>query len=557
MIRFLSKTKLATVVQVLNADSTLKIRGINFWIFATGGLAVGLVVASFLLGTVDRNFVFNSDSMYLPMLFDDLFRNGENFSSWYLTPAPGFFPDMLLFFVSRYLLRNTLLNFTLFAVFQVGLAFLVALMMIRSFESAKARRLERSLVFGVFFLSAIAIFSFRGVVPYVHIFLPVYRFGAIFNILILSLFMFLILGSRRVLGGIGLSIICLLATATDIMFLPMAVVPAVLSIVLTGWISRRLLRGSVIKISFVLMASSLLGWLVKQLTVKNTMGHYIGFGYTPLTNQVRLIFSMIGEIFAHHPFSAAITLAFFLIVGFSLPRVIRSSRGYNRTADQTSDKELYILLFLLISPLITFAAVVVNGITTGAIHELRYISNFFWLPIFFSWLAFRPLGMQKRWLALSISVWIVLISLQLLYVPTSGLSKDYYPPLVQCVDNVVSEFSKEKKDPIKNGVSLYWEAKLITHFSRQGISAMQVIGDLSPFYWIVNESWYLDKKYDFAILAHNSPQAELGPTMPYLPSKDIIVSLNGQPKETRFCSTTDGRKFELMLYGSGGLRIRP
>ena len=66
----------------------------------------------------------------------------------------------------------------------------------------------------------------------------------------------------------------------------------------------------------------------------------------------------------------------------------------------------------------------------------------------------------------------------------------------------------------------------------------------------MNKDWYTDQVYDFAVLAHNDRQ------FPYLPFKDKIVLLNGEPKATKFWSLADVRKFEIMLYGSEGLRVR-
>ncbi len=548
MIRFLGTARPSQGAKDLNAGPAPKLRALNFWILLTGCFSVAVAVAFFLLEAVNRNLLFNSDTVYLPMLFDDLLREGGSLSSWHLTPAPGFFPDMVLFFMARSLLPNTLLNFTAFAVFQVGLAFLATLMMIRAFDSAQPRRLERGVVFGVFFVTAVSIFSSRGAAPYVHIFLPVYRFGATFNSLILTSCMFMALDSHRVTGRVGLGLICMLATASDLMFVPMAIAPAIVSIALTAWKSRVFPRRTAVLLSSILVVCSFLGWLVKQLIVKDTMGQYIGLGFTPWKGQVRLLFSLITQSFVHQPLAAAVIVAFFLAVAFKLFGVLASSKGHSGYGPQASDKMLYILLFIVISPLMTLVAIVTNGIISGDGNELRYISNLFWFPIFFSWLVFQPFGITWRWLRFALGTWLALVALQLSLVPKSGFSMDYYPPLVECVDRVVSVFAAKEHVPVRKGISQYWEAKLITHFSRKDLSVLQFLADLSPYLWINNEDWYLNQRYDFAVLADNSQ-------MPAPPFKERILSLNGQPKETRFCSTKEGAKVELMLYGSQRLRV--
>ncbi len=327
MNRSLGRSRLSGDAKDLTARPTPNARALNFWILLTGGLSVAVAAASFLLGTVERNLIFNSDTFYLPMLFDDLLREGGRLSSWHLTPAPGFFPDMVLFFLARSLTENTLLNFTVFSALQVGLAFLAALVMIRAFDPAQPQRSERGLVFGVFFFTAIALFSYRGAAPYVHIFLPVYRFGAIFNTLILTSCMFLALDSRRVAGRVGLGLIAMVATATDLMFVPMVIVPAIVAMALTAWRSTTFTRRSAVDLSSVLIVCSFLGWLVKQLIVKDTMGQYIGLAITPWKLQVRLLVSMLSHSFIHQPLAAAVIVAFFLGRGLQALWCARLTQG--------------------------------------------------------------------------------------------------------------------------------------------------------------------------------------------------------------------------------------
>ncbi|RJP25908.1 MAG: hypothetical protein C4527_16320 [Candidatus Omnitrophota bacterium] len=62
--------------------------------FATCLIVAGLVVIQQRL--MQRGF--GSDAFYLICLFRDIFVDGYGISGWYLTPAPYFFPDMVLLF---------------------------------------------------------------------------------------------------------------------------------------------------------------------------------------------------------------------------------------------------------------------------------------------------------------------------------------------------------------------------------------------------------------------------------------------------------------------------
>ncbi len=534
---------------------TSNMRPTSLLILLSGICSVIITLASYLFGTVDRDFVFNSDSMYLPMLFDDLFKENGSFSAWYLTPAPGFFPDMLLFFISRFLSKNTLLNFALFAIVQVGLSYLSTLLMIRNFELNPQKRQAHYFTFSLFFLSAIAFFSFRGYVPYVHIFLPVYRFGAIFNTLILTTCLFWAFNQRHIIAYFGIGLICSLGIATDLMFLPMAIIPAIASIIITHLICKHHSKKPGIFVLISITLSSVLGWFIKQLSTRNTMSHYIGFGYTSPWGQLKILASLMIESFLQHPLIPVITLAFYILLILKLLAFLKSKS--RKEQDASLFKKLYVLLFLLISPLITSAVVVWNGVITGAIHELRYVSNFYWFPICFSWMVFHFQWMRDRSLKILIIGWLTAIFLHLFSTPIGSFKTNYYPPIAECVDAAIAQYEEQSGERLDEGLSLYWEAKLISHFSQKDMSVLQVAGDLSPYLWIINEDWYTDQVYDFAVLAHDSPQAKLGPTVPYQPSKDIITALNGAPKATQMCFSADGRKFEIMLYGAEQLRVKP
>ncbi len=42
----------------------------------------------YLAGGAFQNLLFNSDALYLPVLFKDIIQNGGSISDWYPTPAP-------------------------------------------------------------------------------------------------------------------------------------------------------------------------------------------------------------------------------------------------------------------------------------------------------------------------------------------------------------------------------------------------------------------------------------------------------------------------------------
>ncbi len=514
------------------------------FILVLGMLAIVVVSACFLLGTVDQNFLFNSDSMYLPVLFDDVFKEGGNFFSWHLTPAPGFFPDMALFFSARAFVSNTFWNFVCFAALQAGLSFVINLLLISTIEGDPPKRRAACLTFATLFVTAIALFTFKNSIPYVHILVPVYRFGAVFNTLILILLLFKGWNKQHPFTSLGVFLISALATATDIMFLPMAVVPAISSLLFLCWRSgTRVSKRWGLSIALVMIAGAFFGYLGKNLLLTtDTTSRYIGLGYTPLLQQVKSLALLIHQTNSQNPLIGLSLLGFYLAISLKLSRFLNRQSEFSAQNSEV----FYLLLFLIVSPAITFIVVILNGIIVGAPHDLRYISNFYWLPVFFSWLPFYPDFFSRQVLkisALSLSAFAVL---QLF--PMKHFQTNYFPEIVGCVDGAIAEYKAQTGEVIDEGVSFYWEAKLVSHFSKENLEIHQFLPDLSPYLWINNEDWYADRQYDFAVLTapEQSPEA--------IPMKKAILSLNGMPKEIKICSLSDGRDFEIMVYGSEKLR---
>ena len=61
---------------------------------------------------------FNADALYLPSLYKDLMVNSGSYENWHLTPAPYFFPDMILYFLANFLTSDYYYAIPMFFTFQ-------------------------------------------------------------------------------------------------------------------------------------------------------------------------------------------------------------------------------------------------------------------------------------------------------------------------------------------------------------------------------------------------------------------------------------------------------
>ncbi len=83
-----------------------------------------LLIVLSIFSSVDKNsfekHFCNSDTLYLPSLYDDLFITHNPISDFYLNSAPNFFPDMIFYFLLKKIFNfNVIATAITFASFQI------------------------------------------------------------------------------------------------------------------------------------------------------------------------------------------------------------------------------------------------------------------------------------------------------------------------------------------------------------------------------------------------------------------------------------------------------
>ena len=64
---------------------------------------------------------FNSDTLYLPSIYKDIFQEHNLLKDWQLNPSPNFFPDMLLYFIFMFFTNNFIISSFIFAIIQYAI----------------------------------------------------------------------------------------------------------------------------------------------------------------------------------------------------------------------------------------------------------------------------------------------------------------------------------------------------------------------------------------------------------------------------------------------------
>src|ERR1035437_10947044 len=74
-------------------------------------------------GAIDRELFFNSDALFFPSLFKNIFLEGKHFADWVLPPSSYLFPDALLYAAAYILNKNVFTQILTFAILQSVLFF--------------------------------------------------------------------------------------------------------------------------------------------------------------------------------------------------------------------------------------------------------------------------------------------------------------------------------------------------------------------------------------------------------------------------------------------------
>jgi len=91
----------------------------NKWALTVGFLQLILIALCF--ATTDAEVMrlfFNSDTLYLPSIYRDLFIDGFTIEGWYLNPAPHLFPYVFLYFILNWITGDFILASILFSFVQ-------------------------------------------------------------------------------------------------------------------------------------------------------------------------------------------------------------------------------------------------------------------------------------------------------------------------------------------------------------------------------------------------------------------------------------------------------
>jgi hypothetical protein len=494
-------------------------------------LALCIVVAAYHDDRGLHAILFDSDALYMPAVFADLFAGGGKLADWYLTPAPYFFPDYLLY-LPAWLLGATVYDQVLvFALLQIT-AVAAATYAIAGAVVKEQRAMLAATV--TIALTGLALTSAK---PYVELLASAFHYGAFLSSL---LFVACWLRLRRdgapasrSAALAGMVLVTFASALSDNLFLVQAVAPFLLALLVFPYGPGYGLRARRMP-ALLVLGAGLAGSLSYRLVVARPTRYPARFGLEKLGVNVQDLLAGWWEAVVHAPALGAVFVLYGLCVLASIRACIRKE-----PESKTPEPLVWITVFSLLSLVVTSITIV---LMTSLETVPRYqIPSFTW-PVVVSALWLAHLARQRFYV---LALALVAVQLGMLGMGLDAPGKKtgpergaHYPAEIACIDRALAG------TPLRHGIAQYWDAKLIQAFSHQPLTLAQHTGDLNEHRWITSDKFFRPG-YDFAIISENAPP-------PYKINRHRLLEMNGAPANVVACGSRT-----VLLYPQGKLQVKP
>jgi len=470
------------------------------WSLLIGAL---VILATFLNSErSELDLFFISDALYLPSIYQDIFRDGGHLAEWSLNPAPNFFPDMGLYFLLNWVFGDLRWAQYVFPIVQ----FLLMAVLFRGVVLRVAPDMgEVPITLGVLLLVLVILTGWWGgdMGFAFHLLINSFHGGAFVNALLCSLLL-LRAYDRRGKGPVVVLVLAIAAASVSdklfwIMFtLPATVVCATLAV--RSPARSRLALLAVVVLSTTVLSHKLLVFIDSKLPLQFEAPYaYLAFERVPFS-WGRFVDSL-GFYLRGAPLVAGTIVLGLVATVWAVVVAVRWAINWWRMPrvmhTPASDRMGMALgLMALFFPFVLLAPVA-NGSFDG-IDSFRYNFAVFALaPLVAGVVIGRRLRLSGRWVVvaglLGIGIpafWICAVS-----------GRDDYHRIGSYKPEVVADFDRLTASwGLRNGVANYWVAKRITLFSEQPVMVLPVYPDVAMYVHVNRPAMYFDKEFDFAIV---------------------------------------------------------
>lgn len=503
-------------------------------------ILINIVLTIIIFATINEKQIytyFNSDTLYLPSIYKDLFIDKSGLAGWHLNGAPNFLPDMFLFVIVR-----SFFNHFIPACFAFSLTQLVIVLVLLS---VLYKTIFRSINYVYLSFAIILMSSFLLVTlvndDFVYTFYLLsisYHLGAFIMFLISIIILFKYLKTKKRIQLIILFIVSIVSIINDRIYLVMFSFP-VYWLILTLFIKIEE-KERFIKILIYNTVSILIGLFLFRMLRLSGYIHIISlswkvFSFDNIIPSLKMFTEQHLYYLKEFDFRGIINLLFLISFFIHLYLLIKNIILIINKRDFNEIEFIYLLIFIPAVFFILITPILNGNYVSWAL--LRYNIYSFYIGIFSYAFLIYKLNSRIRISSNYLTIIIILfLSIESIYIIEKvnknniieGLTNfmTYYPENVKCIDEL------SEKEDLRYGVAEYWKAKYITMFSKKDVRVYTVLENLSSWYHVMNQNWYYQNK-----------KGEFGnPKFSFILTNGInneaIKNNLGNPTDTIYCNDT-------------------
>ena len=470
----------------------------------------------------------NSDALYLPAIFADIFSHRSSINDWYLTPAPYFFPDYFIYSIAYLLSVSAYQSIIVYAIIQNALLFVGLIFISSQVAEPNGRNVAVAIISAlIWFACGIGLPTYS---PFGYNLASAHHYGEfVSTILLIGLLISIVRDEGCYIKRIfAISTIAFLSALSDNLFIVHFLAPLLIVAALYGLKINNISKRSLLCVGLII-CSTIAGSAFYSLLVKHQTRYKINLGVDGFYTNIKQITGTFIDVLHSAPIYS-IFLAIYATALLDLMRRLMIKRSDLGILD-------LVVLFSVFSILLTITVVclVSDQPFTG-----RYLIPCFTWPIIVSFFLVGSVASRGRVLVLSVSTTLFLASLTVAtagLIEKNGASIEFYPNDIACIDSNLSQLE------VSSGIAGYWDSKYIQVFSRLDLNLAQHSGNIVEQRWITSSN-YFRPTYDFAVINDIEPSD-------IKISIDALYKINGPPISVVSCG-----QYQLLIYGHGKLRNR-
>lgn len=449
---------------------------------------------------INLDIFFSSDELFLIDLFNNLSAGGE-FSNWYLTTVPFYFPDYLIFGIAYLITKTPYWSFICFAELQLLITvFLLTLFLKKLIKTTSAFLLATLTVF-IWVISAIFFEAFQPII------LSVFHFGCITNIIIFGILILNFIEPYprnnviQILAVFFIFSLSCIFVISDLWFIVWCIIPFTLAVIYTKLINKKIL------INYYVVAAGFIGGLIGLFLARYAVYHYVTL---PITVSIFHIGMLAKKIF----YLVKFINDHYVLVIINIIFFIGLNTYLKNQAERLSNNILLVINYLRMLFVILIVVFIVDKID----FNLRYF-----LPLIFFVSSFVMIYLTFRYDKLVLNIVLVSMSLFIIYLLTKHKYPDYYPTDIECIDKSLLG------SDASNGAAQYWVARRFNYLTKTNKHIFPINGKTGEHFIWQDNVRHMRNDYDFVITDNTQTEKV------YLIDSKEVIGLNGYLVDQQKC----------------------